>query len=80
MKSKPIDGRLSVEPLNTTGPTLSIPPEESGITTISAVILEMTWKKAEKMLATTSSICEAPGMDDAMCIATKLEANHILFL
>ena len=50
---------------------LSIPPERSGITTISAELLEMTWKKAEKLLNTEGSICIAPGMCNAMCVASE---------
>ena len=50
---------------------LSIPPERCGITSISAEVLESTWKKAEKLLNTAGSICKAPGMPDAMCVASS---------
>ena len=49
---------------------LSIPPEKCGISTISAELLECTWRKAEKLLNTTGSICKAPGMTNAMCVAS----------
>ena len=56
---------------DTTVRRLSIPPERSGITTISPELLERTWKKAEKLLNTPGSICMAPGMPDAMCVASE---------
>ena len=49
---------------------LSVPPERCGITSISAEVLESTWKKAERLLNTTGSICKAPGMPNAMCVAS----------
>ena len=49
---------------------LSIPPERCGITTISADLLESTWKKAERLLNTTGNICKAPGMPEAMWVAS----------
>ena len=49
---------------------LTIPPERCGIANISAEVLESTWKKAERLLNTTGSICKAPGMPDAMCVAS----------
>ena len=58
---------------------LSIPPERSGITTISPELLERTWRKAEKLLTTTGSICMAPGMSDAMCVASETGSKpHIV--
>ena len=48
---------------------LTIPPERCGIASISAEVLESTWKKAERLLNTTGSICKASGMPDAMCVA-----------
>ena len=50
---------------------LSIPPDRSGITTLSSELLERTWNKAEKLLNTAGSICGAPGMQDAMCVASE---------
>ena len=57
-----------VSSANTT--CLSIPPEKCGISTISAELLECTWRKAEKLLNTTGSFCKAPGMTSAMCVAS----------
>ena len=54
-------------------------PECCGITTVSAEHLEATWKKAEKPLSTPGSICNAPGMSDAMCVASNSgEKPHIV--
>ena len=50
---------------------LSVPPEKSGITTISPELLESTWKKAERLLNKEGSICKAPGLVDAMCVASE---------
>lgn len=55
---------------DTTLKSLSIPPDKSGITTLSSELLERTWNKAEKLLNTAGSICGAPGMQDAMCVAS----------
>ena len=42
-------------------------------------LLEATWKKAEKLLDNPGSICPAPGMSDAMCIASESgEKPHIV--
>lgn len=49
---------------------LSVPPEKCEITTVSAELLECTWKKAKKLLNTPGSICKAPGMCDTMCFAS----------
>ena len=58
---------------------LSILPERCGITTISADVLESTWKKAERLLNTTGSICKAPGMLEAMCVASDAgDKPHIV--
>ena len=58
---------------------LSIPPEKCGIGTISAELLECTWRKAKKLLNTTGSICKAPGMTNAMCIASDTgDRPHIV--
>ena len=58
---------------------LSIPPERCGITTISADVLESIWKKAERLLNTTGSICKAPGMLEAMCVASDTgDKPHIV--
>lgn len=51
--------------------SLSIPPDKSGITTLSSELLERTWNKAEKLLNTAGSVCGAPGMQDAMCVASE---------
>ena len=37
--------------------SLSIPPDKSGITTLSSELLERTWNKAEKLLSTYSRKC-----------------------
>ena len=49
---------------------LTIPPERCEIASISAEVLESTWKKAERLLNTTGSICKAPGMPGAMCVTS----------
>ena len=51
--------------------SLSIPPDKSGITTLSSELLERTWNKAEKLLSTAGSVCGAPGMQDAMRVASE---------
>ena len=51
--------------------SLSIPPDKSGITTLSSELLERTWNKAEKLLSTAGSVCGAPDMQDAMCVASE---------
>ena len=51
--------------------SLSIPPDKSGITNLSSELLERTWSKAEKLLNTAGSICAAPGMQEAMCVASE---------
>ena len=50
---------------------LSISPENSGITNLSAEQLERIWEKAKKLLNTEGSICSAPGMCDTMCVASE---------
>ena len=50
---------------------LSISPENSGITNLSAEQLERIWEKAKKLLNTKGSICSAPGMCDTMCVASE---------
>ena len=41
-------------------------------------LLEATWKKAEKLLDNPGSICPAPGMSGAMCVASESgEKPHI---
>ena len=37
---------------------------------VSTELLECTWKKAEQLLNTAGSICKAPGMSNAMCVAS----------
>lgn len=57
---------------------LSIRPEKSGITTIPAEVLNCMWKKAEQLLS-TQSICDAPGMVNAKCVARDAgEKPHIV--
>ena len=51
--------------------SLSVPPDKSGITSLSSELLERTWSKAKKVLNTAGSICAAPGMEDAMCVASE---------
>ena len=59
--------------------SLSIPPENCGITTVSAELLEATWKKAGKLLDNPGNICPAPGMSGAMCVASESgEKPHIV--
>ena len=78
MKSKPVESTHASIPSHGII-SLSIPPEESGISTISGVLLERTWKKAEKLLNTDGSICAAPGMSDAMCVASDTGSRpHIV--
>lgn len=55
MKSKPVDSNLAVR-ASPSSNVLSISPEESGITTISAVLLERIWRKAEKLLSTPERV------------------------
>ena len=50
---------------------LSVPPEKSGISTISPELLESTWKKAENLINREGSICKAPDSDDVMCVASE---------
>ena len=58
---------------------LSISPERSGIGNISAEQLERLWKKAERLLNSPGSICKAPGMCDAMCVASETGSRpHIV--
>ena len=58
---------------------LSISPEGSGISNISPEQLERTWKKANKLLNLPGSICKAPGMCDAMCVASETGSRpHIV--
>ena len=58
---------------------LSISPERSGISNISPEQLERTWKKANKLLNLPGSICKAPGICDAMCVASETGSRpHIV--
>lgn len=58
---------------------LSIPPEKSGITTLSPELLKRTWMKAERLLNTSGSVCVAPGMEDGMCVASETRSKpHIV--
>ena len=50
---------------------LSVPPDKSGISTISPELLESTWKKAENLINREGSICKAPDSDDVMCVASE---------
>lgn len=45
--------------------------------TISPEVLESTWKKAEKLLNAEGSLCSAPGVPGAKCVASE---SGILFL
>jgi hypothetical protein len=54
---------------------LSVPPEKSGIVTISPELLESTWKKAEQLINNEGSICKAPGLSNAMCVASETSAR-----
>ena len=59
--------------------TLFISPENCGITTVSAELLEATWKNAERVLDNPGSICPAPGMSGAMCVVSESgEKPHIV--
>ena len=58
------------------GKQLSISPERSGITNISPEQLERTWDKAKRLLNSPGSICKAPGMSDAMCVASETGSRH----
>ena len=58
---------------------MSIPADRCGISTISSELLEKTWDKAEKLLNTEGSLCKAPGMSDAMCVASSTGSRpHIV--
>ena len=58
---------------------LSVKVEKSGITTIPAELLLSMWKKAERLLSTPNSICAAPGMANARCVASDTgEKPHIV--
>ena len=50
---------------------LSVPPDKSGISTISPELLESTWKKAENLINREGSISKASGSDDAMFVASE---------
>ena len=45
---------------------LSISPENSGITNLSAEQLERIWEKAKELLNTEGNICSAPRMCDTL--------------
>ena len=58
---------------------LSIPPEKSGITTLSPELLNRIWMKAKRLLNTSGSICVAPGIEDGLCIASEAGSKpHIV--
>lgn len=58
---------------------LSISPERSGIVPISPEQLERTWEKAKRLLNSPGSICKAPGMSDALCVASETGSRpHIV--
>ena len=56
---------------------LSVPVENTEITTIPADVLSNIWSKAERILQTPNSICDAPGMSNAKM---NLEVSHTLSL
>ena len=49
---------------------LSVPAAQSGVLSLSSELLERMWGKAERLLNSTGSVCLAPGMKDAMCVAS----------
>ena len=58
---------------------LLIPPEHSGIISLSSELLNRTWMKAERLLNASGSICVAPRMEGAMCVASETGSKtHIV--
>ena len=70
MECTPVESEVTLNNFDVNRRILSIAPERCGIATISSEVLEITWKKAEKLLNTTGSLCKAPGMSDAMCVSS----------
>ena len=50
---------------------LSVPVEKTEITTLPAGVLNNIWSKADRILQTPNSICDAPGMSNAKCVASE---------
>ena len=64
----------STSTVSQSGPShlcLSVQPDKSGITTLSADFILSLWRKAEKILNMPNGICEAPGMTGAKCVASE---------
>ena len=54
-----------------TSSCLSVPVERTEITSLPANVLGNIWSKAERILQTPNSICDAPGMSNAKCVASE---------
>ena len=52
-------------------PFLSVPVEKTKITNLPADVMGNIRSKAERIIQTPSSICDAPGMSNAKCVASK---------
>ena len=53
--------------------------EQAGISHLSSELIQKTWEKAERLLNSPGSICDGPGMKDAMCIASDTGSKpHIV--
>ena len=54
----------SLEPMTSNNSTLSISPDDRGITTIPIVLLQSMWQKADKLFANPKAITIAPGNNE----------------
>lgn len=72
-------GETSCRQCNFSENKLSVQPEMSGITVLSTEVLLRMWRKAEQLINTPNSICDAPGMENAKCVAsTSGSKPHIV--
>ena len=58
---------------------LSVQPDKSGITPLPADMIQLLWKKAERLLTIPNGVCNVPGMNNAKCVASESgEKPHIV--
>ena len=75
----PIEQPCSSGRLQPTNFHLSVQPDESGITSLPADMIQLLWKKAERLLTIPNGVCNAPGMNNAKCVASESgEKPHIV--
>ena len=70
----------SLEPMTSNNSTLSISPDDSGITTIPIVLSQSVWQKDDKLFADTKAITIAPGNSEKsrMVLFCTSEIPHLV--